>query len=288
MNPRISLLHATYHRAGGPLIVRDAWLARADNPGDVEYVFAMDADDDGSIKDTDGCLRVVGQPAIGLVTAVRNWNNAAAAATGDLLMVIADDLFPPQGWDTALLDLITALDPEDVAFAVNVSDSSDESEVLLRHPVVSRAFYQQHGLFNEVYRGVYCDDDITRRAFWRAAILDGRSIVLEHQHPSIDMTVERSDSQSRINSSQEYCYGRDQYLAIWSRQQRSARVRSVESGGPIRLDQLALRRIARRNRALEIGTYPARALCPRLKHPRSFARGLRRRLYASSRRSIGS
>ena len=203
-------------------------------------------------------------------------------------MVIADDLFPPQGWDTALLDLITALDPEDVAFAVNVSDSSDESEVLLRHPVVSRAFYQQHGLFNEVYRGVYCDDDITRRAFWRAAILDGRSIVLEHQHPSIDMTVERSDSQSRINSSQEYCYGRDQYLAIWSRQQRSARVRSVESGGPIRLDQLALRRIARRNRALEIGTYPARALCPRLKHPRSFARGLRRRLYASSRRSIGS
>ena len=244
MNPRISLLHASYHRAAGPLIVRDAWLARADSPGDVEYVFAMDADDHGSIKDTDGCLRVIGQPAIGMVTAVRNWNNAAAVATGDLLMVVADDLFPPQGWDTALLELIALLDPEAVEFAVKLRDSTNRSKGLLRHPVISRAFYERHGLFDDAYRGVFCDDDITRRAFWRAAILDGRSIVLEHQHPDLDKTVQRSESQSRINTESAYRHGREQYYATWSKQKRSVRIRLVKSGGSSQINPSALRRIA--------------------------------------------
>ena len=288
MNPGISLLHATYHRAGGPLIVRDAWLARADNPGDIEYVFAMDADDHASIKDTDGCLRVIGQPAIGMVTAVRNWNNAAAAATGDLLMVIADDLFPPQGWDSALRELIAALDPEDVDFAVKLRDSTNRSGVLLRHPVISRAFYEQHGLFDDAYRGVYCDDDITTRAFWRAAILDGRSIVLEHHHPGSDKTVQPSASQSRINTESEYRHGREHYHATWSKQKRAARIRLVTSVGSSQLDSSVLRRIARRNRALEIVVYKPRQVRAALKHPRSFAKGLERRLSTSSRRVTGS
>ena len=287
MNPRISLLHATYHRAGGPLIVRDAWLARADNPGDVEYVFAMDADDDGSIKDTDGCLRVIGQPAIGMVTAVRNWNNAATAATGDLLMVVADDLFPPHGLDSALLDLITPLDPLTAEFAVKVSDSADDSRVLLRHPVMSRAFYEQHGLFDDAYRGVYCDDDITRRAFWRAAILDGRSIVLHHQHPSLDKTLQKSESQSRINSKHEYRHGREQYLAAWRPQQRLAQVRLVETGESSRLSSSNLRRVARLDRALAIIVYRRCQLYRRLKHPLSTARGLKRRFSRRGRRMTG-
>ena len=287
MNPRISLLHASYHRAAGPLIVRDSWLARADSPGDVEYVFAMDADDHGSIKDTDGCLRVIGQPAIGMVTAVRNWNNAAAVAAGDLLMVVADDLFPPQGWDTALLELIALLDPEAVEFAVKLRDSTNRSKGLLRHPVISRAFYERHGLFDDAYRGVFCDDDITRRAFWRAAILDGRSIVLHHQHPSLDKTLQKSESQSRINSKHEYRHGREQYLAAWRPQQRLAQVRLVETGESSRLSSSNLRRVARLNRALAIIVYRRCQLYRRLKHPLSTARGLKRRFSRRGRRMTG-
>ena len=185
------------------------------------------------------------------------------------------------------LDLITPLDPLTAEFAVKVSDSADDSRVLLRHPVMSRAFYEQHGLFDDAYRGVYCDDDITRRAFWRAAILDGRSIVLHHQHPSLDKTLQKSESQSRINSKHEYRHGREQYLAAWRPQQRLAQVRLVETGESSRLSSSNLRRVARLNRALAIIVYRRCQLYRRLKHPLSTARGLKRRFSRRGRRMTG-
>ena len=53
MRPKISLLHATYHREGGPLAVKEAWIGRADRPEQVEYVFAMDSDDENLYDDVD-------------------------------------------------------------------------------------------------------------------------------------------------------------------------------------------------------------------------------------------
>lgn len=218
--PRISLLHATFHRQPGPLEVKLAWLAAADRTELVEYVIAMDADDDSTMEETRGHLRAVSPPGNGQVTSVRNWNAAAAVASGDLLMVIADDLFPPEGWDTTLVEMISSLDPDETAFALKIGDSPHPDDTLLRHPVVSRAFYQQHGLFSPNYRGVYCDDDITRRAFWRSMVLDGRALQLEHRHPELDKSLPVSESQRRINSVDEYERGLAMFTASWSRRQR--------------------------------------------------------------------
>jgi hypothetical protein len=228
VNPRpvISLLHATYHRRSGPLEVKSCWLDLADRPDLVDYVFAIDADDRSAVEQTAGHTRVVGPPGESEVTAVRNWNAAAAEARGDLLMVIADDLFPPQHWDTALAKIAGALDPTQISFAVKVTDGPRERRVLLRHPVVSRAFYEHHGLFSDAYRGVYCDNDITVRAFWHAVILDGRSLVLEHRHPALGKAP-RSESHRRIMEQREYEFGRRTFRAVWPFLRRNARVRLV-------------------------------------------------------------
>jgi hypothetical protein len=226
-NPRISLLHATYKRAGGPLEVREAWLARAADPDSVEYLLSMDGDDSATVALTEGLLRVVNPPWPGVVTAVRNWNAAAAAATGDLLVVIADDLFPPQGWDQALIDMIGRLDPAQTPFVVKVADDPRPGDVLLRHPVVSRAYYTRFGLFSPSYRGVYCDDDFTTRAFWSSVILDGRSLQLEHRHPGKTGAVARSESQDRLNQREEYERGHAQYRATWPRRKRNVKPRLV-------------------------------------------------------------
>ena len=219
---RFSLLHATWRRPGGPLEVRASWLACADQPDRVEHIFAMDDDDLVAIHDTEGCLRVI-SAATDEVTAVRNWNTAAALATGDVLLVIADDLLPPQGWDTTLTRIIGPFDPTTAAFAVKVTDSPDPASMLLRHPVVSRAFYERHGLFTPEFTGVYCDDDITRRAFWRAAILDGRPLVLHHRHPTLmPAEVASTESHTRINADGEYERGEALFRSLWSRRQRDA------------------------------------------------------------------
>lgn len=231
-HPSMSLLHATYRRPGGPTAVRDAWLAAADRPGTIEYVFALDADDVEAIRMTAGQARVV-SPAQAAVSAVRNWNAAAARATGALLVVVADDLVPPRGWDARLADLVRPLDPTVVPFAVKLTDAVDDRKVLLRHPVVSRAFYARFGLFDPAYDGVFCDEDITTRAFWRAMILDGRSIVLEHRHPLSDPAVPTTESHRRMNDDLELEHGSRLYTSSWPRFRRMADVRLV-SGVPTR------------------------------------------------------
>ena len=107
----ISLLHATYRAGPTAVSVRDYWLQSASLPEDVEHIFALDADDELSLISTDGYPRVVNPSSPDRVSAVRNWNCAAAASHGDLLFVIADDLEPVPDWDKTIRPIVGGLDP---------------------------------------------------------------------------------------------------------------------------------------------------------------------------------
>ena len=257
----ISLLHATYRRPGGPLGLRDAWLELAAQPDSVEYVVALDEDDQLAVEATTKCRRAIGSAQSGWATSVRNWNAAARLATGDLLVVVADDLYPAPAWDAKLWNIVGRLDPSVVAYAIKVQDSPASARLLLRHPVISRAFYNEHGLFSESYYGVYCDDDILMRAFWRSFILDGRSLVLEHRHPKYGSTFVSSESHARVNAEHEYRHGVAVYTASWPRWQRTAQPRLVPSAEVRSLTVSNLQRIALRMRAREFLVYPFREIC---------------------------
>lgn len=210
----ISLLHATHRAGDAALGVRSLWLERASEPGRVEHVFALDSDDEVSVAATRGLTRVVGPPLSGEVTAVRNWNAAAAATSGQLLFVIADDLTPPVAWDSILDRIVGALDPVRFAFAVRVADidpSTDSRPTLMRHPVVSRRFFETLGLFDPAFTGVYCDDDITLRSFRHAVVLDGSKLLLRHGRDETSPTA----SQARINAEEEYTRGLQVFDRRW-------------------------------------------------------------------------
>jgi len=203
----ISLLHATYRAGATALRVRADWLASAAIPRRIEHVFALDADDEISVRATEGFPRVISSALPGVVTAVRNWNAAADVSTGHLLFVIADDLTPPPGWDSTLDEIVGALDPCRLAFAVKVADvepTDDSRPTLLRHPVVSRRFFEMLGLFDPAYTGLFCDDDITLRSFRRAVVVDGSSLRLLHDRSDSHPT----QSRRRINSEDELARGR--------------------------------------------------------------------------------
>ena len=258
MRPTISILHATFHNRPSPLDVKKCWLERAERPDLIEYIFAMDADDEATLLETEGQPRIVSPPGEGEVTAVRNWNAAAMMSSNDLLVVIADDLSPPQAWDTALTKMIGPLDAAVVPFAIKVADSPFVDDTLLRHPVVSRAFYRRFGLFSNDYRGVYCDNDITLRAFWQSVILDGRSLYLEHRHPAFHAKVTWTESQHRINNPLDYQRGRAVFEATWSHRHRLAQIRLVPVVGRTPLSEERLHALQRRNRTLEMVVYPYR------------------------------
>ena len=180
---RFSLLHATFRAGLDAVAVRDEWIQRAASPERVEQVFACDTDDEISMSCSEIASGVVGEPMPGRVTAVRNWNAAAAVATGDLMVVIADDLHPPDRWDAALEALRRDLDPRRAGFVIKVSDSADPSNDLMRHPVLSRAYYERFGLWYPEYEGYLVDNDFTLAAHRRNVIIDGRAVRFEHRHP---------------------------------------------------------------------------------------------------------
>ena len=110
-------------------------------------LFAMDCDDERSVATTTGHKRFVGMPPTdSRPTSVRNWNGAAGVACGDLLFVIADDLYPPPQWDTAIRKVVGSVDARKQHFAIEINDSSNPHDCLLRHPIVSRAFFESYQL----------------------------------------------------------------------------------------------------------------------------------------------
>lgn len=205
----ISLLHATYLSPIGPLRHRDAWLSLAESPGRIEYIAAMDESDRSAITETERILRAINHPRDTMSTAVQNWNSAAKLSSGDLLFVISDDLLPGPGWDTQIDALVMNHDPTANDFAIKVQDSPTPSETTLRHPLVSRRFYEKFGLFDDSFRGVFCDNDITFRALLYSKILDGRIVKFSHAHPHFDTTVSETLSHYKINRSEEYAFGRN-------------------------------------------------------------------------------
>jgi hypothetical protein len=184
-------------------------------PEIVDYCVGMDASDELALNGSIGLKRVVGPSFEKLSTSVRNWNAAAGLSTGSLIFAISDDLIPSPAWDFAIISNLGILNPEQTPFAAKVSDSPVAEDTLLRHPIVSRAFLTRHGLFSPEFFGVYCDNDLTLRAYKRAFILDLRSeLQLEHAHPAVSL-IEPSTSQSKQNSDLAYKTGLEVFSRRW-------------------------------------------------------------------------
>lgn len=206
----ISLLHATHQSLHSSETFEARWRSTAKHPGRIEHIFAMDHSAKLSVKLTRGSRRVVTRRPDAKSTAVANWNAAANSASGDLLFVIADDLIPYEGWDEGISIGLTPSDCRNIPFAIKVSDSHLEKDSLLRHPIISREFYAQNGLFDPDFRGVYCDDDLTLRAFCSSQILDRRNVIFQHCSGA-----NISESKMLLNREDEYLLGLNLIRQKW-------------------------------------------------------------------------
>ena len=149
VRPLISLLHPTRRvtpSEGFPRgwrDVHDAFLSRADYPGRIEYVLSvhesrwLEAGNDTRLKY--GSIAVDQWAAFQCVknsdrdNCVDNLNNAAKHSTGQLLVGVADDLYPPEHWDTLLLRAVALNEmarPELVADSVLSVEDADFSLIL--------------------------------------------------------------------------------------------------------------------------------------------------------------
>ena len=119
-------------------------------------------------------------------SAVRNWNSAARISSGELLLIITDDLVPDRFWDSQLWQ-ITRKD----SFGPRLWKITDSrcmsrgkeilGDILPRHPLMNRELYQDYGhVFDPRYVTVGPDDEWLLQGIKNNFIRDARMVQLHH------------------------------------------------------------------------------------------------------------
>jgi hypothetical protein len=230
---QISLIHATRANPERALKTANLWLARATKPERVRHIFGVQADDTDSLRAfvADGFDYVLTPPPPAWASSsVANWNAAAHASTGDVLVMIADDLTPPPGWDVALDPLADVTQPA----AVYVPDQLS-NDGLMRHPVINRAFLRKRGnVFDPDYYGVFCDNDFN--VYCQVAgvtVFHPQTLRWHHDHPIGGAPM--TPVTALQNTSEAYAYGQATFERKWPQLvwRKVERTHSVWIGGAL-------------------------------------------------------
>ncbi len=177
-----------------------------------EFVFYTDDDAPGSVpqdvRDLPGVIVVTGER----IVMSDMWNRCAEKATGDILMLAADDIaFRTRGWDDQVRDAFTAL-PDGIGFVHGADGTGIHPEGFGTHGFVTRAWTDAAGHFTPPYFSCdYADtwlNDLADRVGRNIAI----PILTEHLHPAAGKAAwDESHAERRQRGA------RDDVAAIWAR-----------------------------------------------------------------------
>lgn len=178
-----SLCHASARLPSGWCSAYESWKSNCDDWGKVQYVLCVDRADREKhpIKVPDDILLVINE---GNQTPVQAWNAAGFYSTGDFLITVADDLFPPPHWDTELLKVIPSLDGEYVIEVKSGTSPADDEWMRVQlHSFITRPYYERIGnFFYPEYVGYYADVDATEMARHHGVMVDARHLTFQHRH----------------------------------------------------------------------------------------------------------
>lgn len=206
--PRFSILH-TSARPNAWRAVYDAWLAAADRPEDVEYILVVD--ERWGFTSEGFPLLLANDPNppkvvwnTGRRCYVEGVNLAAKHATGDILIVVADDQFPCEHWDTR----INWAGGEFVVWAPTGTPSEFEREIIVM-PIMSRALYEKWGyVFYPGYESMYADNDLCEHAKAEGVLIQARHLpVFPHKHFLFTPGVELDAAYEAQNRPEAYTQG---------------------------------------------------------------------------------
>lgn len=180
----ISLCHSTARPLGWLACAHD-WFMKCDHPENVEYVLAIEPHQQQLISlwrpSFFRSLTVLNHAG---PTLVNGFNAAAAASTGNPLVMMADDLWPCEHWDTLLLECLK--DRMEEALVVWADNGTFWGRPVGEepHPLMTRSYYKRYGyVFNPIYKSHFADTEFFQVAKLDNAILDCRDqLKFDHRH----------------------------------------------------------------------------------------------------------
>lgn len=171
----------------------------ADN--DFQYILSVDIDDPMRDEYFDSFTGVVNFIRNNNKSAIEAINRAAKVATGDLFIVISDDMDCPEHWDTQLL---TALEGKE-DYCVKVSDG--KQPFIMTLPIMDRKYYNRFGyVYYPGYAHMFADTEMSAVA-WMLGKYTPVDVEFTHNHYSYGNTPK-----DRINVKNDATWGQGEAL----------------------------------------------------------------------------
>lgn len=219
---KFSILH-TSARPDKWADIWDSWIRTANHPEDVEYILVCDkrwgfAELPKLPTGTDLIFKAVWNT--GRKCYVDGVNIAAQYATGDVLIVNADDQFPCEHWDTELIRSMGLEDGQKHEFVIEIATNtpSEHDRGILVMPILSRVRYQKLGyVLYPAYESMYSDNDFCEMAKRDQCIINARHLTFPHRHPIFDQSQPWDKAYQAQNRQEAYNLG----LAVLEKRRES-------------------------------------------------------------------
>jgi hypothetical protein len=175
----ISLLHPSKGRPFQALKTTLAWIEKASGKYPIEYIISLDDNDTftdqylSMFEDTN--VRVIITPSRSCVGAV---NEAAKAATGDILIVVSDDFECPLDWDRIVVRNMDMSTP----CALHVDDGITNFSRIMTIPIINRQLYEVLGyVYHPAFVSMWADNHL-----YEVVSIKGKIVIVEdvfqHNH----------------------------------------------------------------------------------------------------------
>jgi hypothetical protein len=204
--PMFSIIHPTARPDKWPAIY-DAWRGAANDYGAIEYILVCDKrwgfDELPTFPATPSFRAIWNTGRRCYVDAV---NLGAQYATGDVVIVIADDQYPAQDWDFRLAEVLADSGKE--VIEVSTGTPAEHERGILVMPILTRARFERLGyvLFPQ-YESMFADNDFCEMARRDDQIADARHLLFPHRHPYFDKSVESDAAYEAQNRPEAYQLG---------------------------------------------------------------------------------
>lgn len=199
---KISLLHPSLGRPEQAWQTFQTWISTSRDSFDIEYILSLNSTDVTrdryrALFETFSHATILSSNSTNMVAAS---NVAAEHSTGDILVLMSDDMFPPWMWDVSLKAEMESKE----ATVLQVHDGIRNDIMTL--PIMNRAAYLKLGyIYHPKYLSMYADNDLAETAKAHG-MYKVSELQFEHKHYSVGKAPV-DETYRKENSKVSYEYG---------------------------------------------------------------------------------
>jgi glycosyltransferase involved in cell wall biosynthesis len=206
----ISIIHPSLGRPVQARKCYDHWIKTCSEDHEIEWIVSLNSND-AEIENYHQCF--IGADAVLMETNSKNMvqatNEAAKVCSGDLLILVSDDMFSPEMWDSRILNKYEIIDGPGI---LQVYDGITSQKLTI--PIMNRLAYIKLGyMYHPEYISMYADDDLRKTALKHGMLYNATDIFIEHRHfmngkANYDKTYALENSQKAMAHGQKLYYER--------------------------------------------------------------------------------